>query len=48
MAANNNLVTLDGNFKNVYADKIENLHPENTKLMQRVPFVKGQGQIGKQ
>lgn len=48
MATTNNLVTLDGNFKNVYADKIENLHPENTKLMQRVPFVKGQGQIGKQ
>lgn len=48
MALTNNLSTLDGNFKNVYADKIENLHPENTKLMQRVPFVKGQGQIGKQ
>jgi hypothetical protein len=48
MAVNNNLSTLDGNFKNVYADRIENLQPENTKLMQRIPFVKGQGQIGKQ
>lgn len=48
MATTNNLSTLDGNFKNVYASKIENLEPENTKLMQRIPFVKGQGQVGKQ
>lgn len=45
---NNYSQTLDGLFKVVYGDKIENLHPENTKLLQRVPFVKGQGQIGKQ
>lgn len=48
MAVNNNLSTLDGLFKNVYADKLESLHPESTKLLQRIPFVSGQGEIGKQ
>jgi hypothetical protein len=38
MAGENNLASLDGLFKVVYGDKIENLQPENTKLLQRVPF----------
>ena len=45
---NNTLTTLDGLFKYVYGDKIENLHPENTKLLQRIPYVQGQGEIGRQ
>ena len=38
MAGENTVTTLNGLFKEVYADKIENLIPEGTKFMQKVPF----------
>lgn len=38
MAGENKLDTLNGLFKERYADKLENLHPENTKLLQKIPF----------
>lgn len=39
MAANDYLTTLNGLFKNVYADKVSNLVPNNVKLTKEVPFV---------
>lgn len=40
MAANNTAATLNGLFKEVYADKLENLIPDGVKLLTRIPFVK--------
>lgn len=42
----NNLETLDGLFKETYADKMERLIPEGTKLLQRVPFISKDRQPG--
>lgn len=39
-AGSNTYTTLNALFKEVYADKVENLQPENTKLIQRIPFSK--------
>ncbi len=38
MSEVNLVASLDGNFKQVYADKIMNLIPENVKLLNMVPF----------
>ena len=46
MAANNNLTTLNGLFKEVYADKLENLIPDGVKLLNMIPFVTKQYQEG--
>ena len=35
----NTILTLDGLFKNTYADKIENLIPQNNKLQQMIKFI---------
>lgn len=43
---NNNLVTLNGLFKEVYADKLENLIPDGVKLLKLVPFVAKDKQEG--
>jgi len=46
MGANNNLTTLNGLFKEVYASKLENLIPDGVKLLNMVPFVSRQYQEG--
>jgi hypothetical protein len=38
MAEYNTITTLNGFFKNVYADKLENLIPEGVKLAKMIPF----------
>jgi len=45
-AGSNTVSTLNGMFKEVYADKIENLIPEGTKLMQKVPFSSRKKELG--
>jgi hypothetical protein len=40
MAANNTAATLNGLFKEVYADKLENLIPDGVKLLTKIPFAK--------
>jgi hypothetical protein len=40
MAANNTLDTLNGLFKNVYADQLEDLIPDGVKLLAKIPFSK--------
>lgn len=42
----NTLTTLNGLFKEVYADKIENLIPDGVKLLNMIPFVKRDSQPG--
>jgi hypothetical protein len=46
VGANNNLTTLNGLFKEVYASKLENLIPDGVKLLNMVPFVSRQYQEG--
>lgn len=38
MAGENTYTTLNGLFKERYADKLENLQPEGTKMLQKIPF----------
>jgi hypothetical protein len=45
-AGSNTVQTLNGMFKEVYADKIENLIPEGTKLMQKIPFSSRKKELG--
>ena len=46
MAEANTFTTLNGNFKEIYADKIETLVPEGLKLINKVPFMKGEKVLG--
>lgn len=46
MGANNNLTTLNGLFKEVYADKLENLIPDGVKLLNMIPFASRAHQEG--
>jgi hypothetical protein len=46
MATANDLSTLNGMFKETYADKMQRLIPEGTKLLQRVPFLPKDRQPG--
>lgn len=46
MSANNNLTTLNGLFKEVYADKLENIIPDGVKLLKSIPFVAKDKQNG--
>jgi len=46
MAGENTVTTLNGLFKEVYADKLENLIPEGTKFMQKIPFSGRKREIG--
>lgn len=46
MAGENTISTLNGLFKEVYADKLENLIPEGTKFMQKVPFSARKKELG--
>lgn len=42
----NNMTTLNGLFKERYADKIERLIPEGAKLMKEIPFISRDKQPG--
>lgn len=44
----NTLDTLNGLFKEVYADKLENLIPDGVQLLNMIPFVKKDSQPGNQ
>lgn len=44
--AGNNLSTLNGLFKEVYADKLENLIPDGVRLLKEIPFVAKDRQNG--
>lgn len=46
MAANNNLTSLNGLFKEVYADKLENIIPDGVKLLKSISFVAKDKQNG--
>lgn len=46
MAGENTVATLNGLFKEVYADKLENLIPEGTKFMRDVPFSGRKKELG--
>lgn len=46
MSANNNLTTLNGLFKEVYADKLENIIPDGVKLLKSISFVSKDKQNG--
>jgi len=46
MASVNDLGTLNGLFKETYADKMERLIPEGTKMLQRIPFLQKDRQPG--
>lgn len=45
-SAANTVDTLNGNFKDVYADKIENLIPDGVKLYNMIPFNKESKAMG--
>ncbi len=44
--ASNTLATLNGLFKDVYGDKVENLIPSGEELMKDIPFVKSDKLLG--
>jgi hypothetical protein len=46
MGANNNLSTLNGLFKEVYADKLRNLIPDGVKVLKMIDFVQKDQQNG--
>lgn len=46
MSMSNDLTTLNGLFKQIYADKIQNLIPEGVKLLPRIKFAERQKQLG--
>jgi hypothetical protein len=46
MSEFNDIDTLNGFFKNVYADKLEDLVPEGVKLCKMIPFAKPNKKIG--
>lgn len=46
MAGANTVTSLNGLFKEVYAEKLENLIPEGTKFMQKVPFSQRKKELG--
>lgn len=46
MAGENTVSTLNGLFKEVYAERLENLIPEGTKFMQAVPFSPRKRELG--
>lgn len=46
MAGENTVSTLNGLFKEVYAERLENLIPEGTKFMQKVPFSARKKELG--
>lgn len=47
MSTPNTVTTLNGLFKEIYADKIENLIPDGVKLLKLVPYVEAAKEIGR-
>lgn len=45
-AGSNDLTTLNGLFKEIYADQIENLIPDGVKLLNKIPFAKKDQALG--
>lgn len=43
----NTQTTMNGFFKDLYADKLENLIPDGVKLYNMIPFAKKDSQLGK-
>lgn len=48
MAGENTVATLNGLFKEIYADKLKHLIPEGVKLMKKIPFSPRKKEIGNQ
>ena len=46
MSTPNTTTTLNGLFKEIYADKIENLIPDGVKLLKLVPYIEAAKEIG--
>lgn len=46
MAEANTIATLNGLFKQTYADKLEKLIPDGVKLYKMIPFVAKEKQLG--
>lgn len=46
MSGENTIATLNGNFKEVYADKIKNLIPDGVFLYNNIPFIQESKQNG--
>jgi hypothetical protein len=46
MASSNNLSTLNGLFKEAYADKLETLIPDGVKLLNKIKFMSKDKQPG--
>lgn len=46
MAGENTVTTLNGLFQNVYGDKLKNLIPEGTKLLNKIPFGEREKSLG--
>ena len=46
MTQNNTVASLNGMFKEIYADKLENLIPDGVKLMSSIPFSSKEKQLG--
>ena len=44
--ASNTVSTLNGLFKEIYADKLENLIPDGVKLMSSISFSSKEKQLG--
>lgn len=46
MSANNTFLSLNANFKEAYADKLEQLIPDGVKLLNRIKFMAKDKQPG--
>ena len=46
MAGSNTVLTLNGNFKEVYANEIKNLIPDGVKFLKLVNYVESSKEIG--
>lgn len=48
LSSSNTLATLNGLFKQVYGDTVENLIPNGVELMKDIPFVKSDKRLGQE
>ena len=46
LTSSNSIATLNGLFKMVYGDNVENLIPDGVELMKDIPFVKSEKRLG--
>jgi hypothetical protein len=47
-SGSNSMATLNGNFKETYADKMERLIPDGKKVLERIKFISKEKQPGNQ